>query len=69
MFNIIDITLQATTANILAGTLNFPVPDASPSAPMAAVTALLEFEPFPFELISQRLSSFVTDLYMAIWKP
>jgi hypothetical protein len=32
MFDTIDITSQATTANILAGTLNLPFPDASPSA-------------------------------------
>jgi hypothetical protein len=32
MFDTIEITSQETTANILAGTLNLPFPDASPSA-------------------------------------
>jgi hypothetical protein len=75
MFDTIDIASQGTTANILAGTLNLPFPEAFPSAfvdfdfperichaynqlaastleglteeQIAAVTAPLEFEPFP----------------------
>jgi hypothetical protein len=48
MFDTIDIASQGTTANILAGTLNLPFPlEGLTEEQIAAVTAPLEFEPFP----------------------